>query len=76
MFQRWYVHDFPSGKSWLPGTLKKCLHPLAFMVKLDNGHIVHRHVDYIHDHITSVSPSNNNSQNNDWADSFTPTVSM
>ena len=45
------------------------------MVKLDNGRIVHRHVDHIHDHVTSVSPSNNNSPNNDWADSFTPAVS-
>jgi len=45
------------------------------MVKLDNGHIAHRHVDHIHECVTSVSPSNNNSHDNDWADNFTPTVS-
>ena len=70
-----YVRDFPSGKSWLPGTLTKCRGPLAFMVKLDNDRIVHRHVDHIRDRVTSVSPPNNNSHNNDWADSFTPAVS-
>ena len=36
-----YVRDFPSGKSWLPGTMTKAHGPLAFMVKLDNGCVVH-----------------------------------
>jgi len=54
--------------------MTKCRGSLAFIVKLDNGHIVHRHLDITF--MTSVSPSNNNnSHNNEWADGFTPTVS-
>ena len=45
------------------------------MIKLDNGRIVHRHVDHISDRVISVPLSDNEPHTDDWADDLTPTVS-
>ena len=69
-----FVRYFPSGKSWLPGTLTKAHGLLAFMVKLVNGRVVHQHVDHIRDRVISVPLSDNEPHTDEWADDLTPTV--
>ena len=44
---RVFVRNFPSGTSWLKGTLTEKNGPLSFIVKLDDGRILHRHIDHI-----------------------------
>ena len=63
------------NQSWLPGILTKGRGPLAFMIKLDNGRVVHQHADHIRDCVISVPLSDNKLHTDGWADDLTPTVS-
>ena len=42
-----FVRNFPNGTSWLKGTLTEKSGPLSFIVKLDDGRILHRHINHI-----------------------------
>lgn len=42
-----YIKDFPSGSSWLPGTILKAQGPLSYHVTLEDGRVVRRHVDHV-----------------------------
>ncbi len=44
-----YVKDFPNAKKWLPGKIVDVRGPLSYHVELNDGRIVRRHVDAVHD---------------------------
>ena len=37
------------GTKWVPGTIKKQLGPLTFLVEIEPGILWKRHIDHIHD---------------------------
>ena len=41
------VRNFASGPKWLPGTITETQGPLIFIVRLQDGHTVRRHIDHI-----------------------------
>ena len=47
------MRDFPTGKKWLPGTVTQVRGPLLFLVTLDDGRVLRRHIN----HIRELSPS-------------------
>ena len=49
-----FVCDFPSGKNWPPGTLTQSKGPLSFLIKLDDGRVIRRHIDYIQERLATV----------------------
>ena len=49
-----FVRDFPSGKNWLPGTLTQSKGPLSFLIKLDDGRVIRRHIDHIRERSATV----------------------
>ena len=42
-----FVKDFPSGKTWLSGSVSEVRGPLSYYVTLLDGRVVRRHVDHI-----------------------------
>ena len=42
-----FVKDFPSGKTWLPGSVSEVRGPLSYYFTLLDGRVVRRHVDHI-----------------------------
>ena len=42
-----FVWNLTGGENWLPGTIDKCLGTLTFLVQLEDGRSVCRHVDHI-----------------------------
>ena len=59
-----YVRKFPSNDDWIPGTIMKNTGPLSFIIKLETGQTVCRHVDHVR-HQTDVS---NPEPITDWTD--------
>ena len=52
-----YVRDFPSGKQWLAGVVVEKKGPLSYVVKLDDGRLVRRHVDHVRNRTIESSAS-------------------
>ena len=42
-----YVKNFSTGPKWLPGKIVNVTGPLSYVIELDNGRLVRRHVDHI-----------------------------
>ena len=52
-----FVKHFPSGKTWLSGSVSEVRGPLSYYVTLLDGRVVRRHVDHIRSHSSqSTSP--------------------
>ena len=50
-----YVQDFTTRKpKWIPGTVVKVTGPLSYMIKLQDGTTVHRHVDHVRKRENSI----------------------
>ena len=50
-----YVQDFTTRKpKWIPGTVVKVTGPLSYMIKLQDGTIVRRHVDHVRKRENSI----------------------
>ena len=56
------IKNFPTGDSWLPGTVVKSSGPLSFHVQLQDGRIIRRHID----HIILRSTTTSDEPNDDW----------
>ena len=41
------VRDFRSAKKWIPGEIMSQSGPLSYTIKLNDGRIIHRHVDHL-----------------------------
>ena len=50
-----FVHDFLTGKKWLPGTVTQVRGPPSFLVTLDDGRVMRRHIDHIRQHSSSAT---------------------
>ena len=62
-----FVRDFPTGKKWLPGTVTQVRGPLSFLVTLDDGHVMRRHIDHIQQRSLSATSSiSTRSSCDDW----------
>ena len=42
-----FVRNFSAGCKWLPGVIVECKGPLSFLVILNDGQTVRRHIDHI-----------------------------
>ncbi len=42
-----YVRDLPSGKNWLKGTISTQRGPISFVIELEDGRLVRRHIDHV-----------------------------
>ena len=60
-----FVQDFPSGKTWLPGSIATVDGPQSFHVTLEDGCTVCRHVDYVCFRSASTQLDGNNSSEDD-----------
>jgi hypothetical protein len=58
-----FVKDFPSGKTWIPGTVIAIKGPLSYHVELSDGRVFHRHVDHICVRTSSIETSKSRSDN-------------
>ena len=52
-----YVRNFQRGDKWLPGTIAKTLGSRSFLVRLDRGVTVRRHLDHIKARYTQATES-------------------
>ncbi len=59
-----YARKFPSNDAWIPGTIIKARGPLSYMIELETGQIVRRHVD----HLQSRTEDSTLSPTSDWTD--------
>ena len=58
-----FVRDFPSGKTWLPGTVIAIKGPLSHHVELTDGRVFCRHVDRIRVHTSNIETNEPRSDN-------------
>ena len=71
-----FVHDFPTGNKWLPGTVTQSKSPLLFLIKLADGHVFRCHTDHIRERPLSANililthPSHDN-----WPEDIIPHIS-
>ena len=49
------ARNFPSGNSWLKGILKEKCGPLSYIIELDDGRTIRRHMDHIQYYGLSIS---------------------
>ena len=54
---RVYARNFSDGEVWIPGVIAKCIGPLSFIVKLEDGRTIRRHIDHLQPHFVSLSSS-------------------
>ena len=52
-----FIENFGHESKWLAGTIEEIRGPLTYMVRLSEGRVLKRHVDYIQKQ-TSMEPSN------------------
>lgn len=57
-----FVKEFPSGKTWTPGTVSAVKGPVSYCVELPDGRVMRRHVDHIRNRTSNnetVEPTHN-----------------
>ena len=59
-----YVRKFPANDDWIPKTITHTRWPLSFVIKLETGQVVCRHVNHLR-HQTAVHKPE---QITDWTD--------
>ena len=42
-----YAYDFRQGQSWLAGAIVKCMGPVSYEVKTDDGQLIRHHQDQL-----------------------------
>ena len=68
-----FVHDFPTGNKWLPGTVTQKKGPLSFLIKLADGRVFHRHIDHIRERPPSADiPISTHPLHDNWPDDTIP----
>ena len=60
-----FVRDFPSGKTWLPGSIATVDGPQSFHVTLEDCRTVRRHVDHVRFRSASTHLDGNDSSEDD-----------
>ena len=60
-----FVWDFPSEKTWLPGSIATVDGPQSFHVTLEDGRTVRRHVDHVRFWSASTQLDGNDSSEDD-----------
>ena len=64
-----FVHDFSTGKNWLPGTVTQSKGPLPFLIKLVDGRVIRRHIDHIQERsLLATAPLPIHPSRDDWPD--------
>ena len=51
-----YTRNLPSGKTWLKGTVSEIRGPVSFVIEIEDGRLVRRHVDHIWQRTMSADP--------------------
>ena len=59
-----YARKFLSNDAWIPRTIIKARGPLSYMIELETGQIVRRHVD----HLQSRNKDSTLSPTSNWTD--------
>ena len=65
------MKDLPSGSSWIPGIVLDKRGPRSYLIELQTGCVVHRHIDHIRSRTKTVNDESQESE--DWTDSLIPT---
>ena len=52
-----YVKNFSGKEEWLPGIVSKVQGPLSYLILLDDGRVLRRHVDHVKLRETISEPS-------------------
>ena len=55
-----FIREFPSGKTWIPGTVSAVNSPLSYRVELPDGRVVGRHVDHVRARTSTMDASLDN----------------
>uniref|UniRef100_A0A1X7SDU4 Uncharacterized protein n=1 Tax=Amphimedon queenslandica TaxID=400682 RepID=A0A1X7SDU4_AMPQE len=64
-----YVKELPSGSSWLPGIVIEQRGPRSYLIELNNGCVVRRHMDHIRSRVEDDENENQgHEENDDWTD--------
>ena len=64
---RVYARNFSDGEVWIPGVIAKCIGPLSFIVKLEDGRTIRRHIDHLQPRFVSQSSSSSD-PSPEWID--------
>ena len=51
-----HARNLPSGKTWLKGTVSKIHGPVLFVIELEDGRLIRRHVHHIQQRTVSTDP--------------------
>ena len=56
-----YIRNFAAGTTWIPGTVTRINGPVSFLIELEDGRHVRRHIDHVRSLTvgTAVSPTVN-----------------
>ena len=49
--------NFSSGPKWFTGVVEAVLGPLSYLIKLEDGRIIKRHIDHLLNHSDCKEPS-------------------
>ena len=59
-----YARNLPSGKTWLKGNVSEIRGPMSFIIELEDGRLIRRHVDHILQRTVSANPHPQDSDSN------------
>ena len=63
-----YVQVLPTNNTWVPGTIAKVLSPMSYLITLEDGTSVRRHIDHLHSRSATSDSQDTTTPPLDWTD--------
>jgi len=63
-----YVWVLPTNNTWVPGTIAKVLGPMSYLITLEDGTSVCRHIDHLHSRSATSDSQDTTTPPLDWTD--------
>ena len=63
-----YVQVLPTNNTWVPGTIAKVLGPMSYLITLEDGTSVRRHIDHLRSRSATSDSQDTTTPPLDWTD--------
>lgn len=63
-----YVQVLPTNNTWVPGTIAKVLGPMSYLITLEDGTSVRRHIGHLHSRSATSDSQDTTTPPLDWTD--------
>ena len=63
-----YVRVVPTNDTWVPGTIAKIIGPMSYVITLEDGTAVRRHIDHLRSRSVAPDSTNTTTPPLDWTD--------